>query len=226
MRRLREIVAPAFLSAYPKGRIHIIRVDEGLVDLLQAIDLTGFSGVYSIPEIRQSSRQSLIAGQGSKLGNSGSSVLQAVLSGFYPNVYGIVVERLSFLLVFQCHPVLKMHKRTTMPSLSDALRGKRILEPNLALQNMIANEQDLKTKGDTHFRHVPRWHGEDINELIEWVVGRINALYLSLINPSLFLKDDESIDFIKQRQFYLTIDRIVSETIAVNTEQDTYSSPK
>ena len=36
------------------------------------------------------------------------------------------------------------------------------------------------------------------------------------------MKDDGAIDFIKQRQFYLTIDRIVSETTVVNTEQDTY----
>ena len=222
---LREVAVPAFLAEYPKGRIHIIRIDEGLVDLLHAIDLTGISGVYSIPEIGQSIRQSVIAGQGSELGSLGGNVLQAVLSGFYPNVYGIVIARLSFLLVFQCYPVLKIHKhkRGTMPSLPDALRGNRILERNLALQNMIANERDLKTElGESRLRHMTRWGSEDIDKLVEWTVERINALYLSLINPSLFLKDDESIDFIKQRQFYLTIDRIVSETIAVNTERDTY----
>ena len=80
-----------------------------------------------------------------ELGSLGSNVLQAVLSGFHPNVYGIVAERFSFLLVFQCYPVLKIHnhKRDTMPSLPDALRSKRILEPNLALQN-ITNGQDPK----------------------------------------------------------------------------------
>ena len=222
----REVAVPAFLTTYPKGRIHIIRIGERLMDLLQAIDLTGISGVYSIPEIRQSIRQSVIAGQGSELGSLGSNILQAVLSGFHPNVYGIVAERFSFLLVFQCHPVLKIHKRKkdTMPSLPDALRGnRRILEPQLALQNMIANERDLKTELENpRLRHVTRWRDEDINELVEWTVERINALYLSLINPNLFLKDDKSIDFIKQRQFYLTIDRVVSETTAVNTEQDTY----
>ncbi len=221
---LREVAVPAFLAAYPKGRIHIIQIDEGLVDLLQSIDLTGISGVYSIPEIRQSVRQSIIAGQGSELGSLGSNVLQAVLSGFYPNVYGIVAERFSFLLVFQCYPVLKIHKykRDTMPSLPDALRSKSILEPNLALQN-ITNGQNLRTKlEDTRLRHMTRWRDEDVNDLVKWTVERVNALYLSLINPSLFLKDDEAIDFIKQRQFYLTIDRIVSETITVNTEQDTY----
>ena len=57
---LREVAVPAFLAEYPKGRIHIIRIDEGLVDLLHAIDLTGISGVYSIPEIGQSIRQSVI----------------------------------------------------------------------------------------------------------------------------------------------------------------------
>ena len=221
---LREVAVPAFLAAYPKGRIHIIRIDEGLMDLLQSIDLTGISGVYSIPEIGQSVRQSIIAGQGSELGSLGSNVLKAVLSGFHPNVYGIVAERFSFLLIFQCYPVLKIHKhkRETMPSLPDALRSKRILEPNLALQN-ITSEQDLRTElEDTRLRHVTRWRGEDINELVKWAVERVNALYLSLINPNLFLKDDGTIDFIKQRQFYLTIDRIVSETITVNTEQDTY----
>lgn len=219
---LREIAVPAFLTAYPKGRIHIIRIDKGLLDLLQTIDLIGILGVYSIHEIKQGRRQSITAGQGRGLGSLGSNILQAVLSGFHPNVYGIVAERFSFLLVFQCHPVLKIYKRTTIPSLSDVLRAKRILEPNLALQN-ITNEQDLKTKlEDTRLLHVTRWRGEDIDKLVEWTVKRINALYLSLINPSLFLKDDKSIDFIKQRQFYITIDRIVSETITVNTEQDTY----
>ena len=208
---LREIAVPAFLTAYPKGRIHIIRIDKGLLDLLQTIDLIGILGVYSIHEIKQGRRQSITAGQGRGLGSLGSNILQAVLSGFHPNVYGIVAERFSFLLVFQCHPVLKIYKRTTIPSLSDVLRAKRILEPNLALQN-ITNEQDLKTKlEDTRLLHVTRWRGEDIDKLVEWTVKRINALYLSLINPSLFLKDDKSIDFIKQRQFYITIDRIVSE---------------
>ena len=63
---LREVAVPAFLAAYPKGRIHIIRIDEGLVDLL-AVNRPNrhFPGVYSIPEIKQSVRQSIIAGQGS-----------------------------------------------------------------------------------------------------------------------------------------------------------------
>ena len=219
VRLLREVAAPAFFDAYPHGQIHIIRVSEDLSLALQTIDLLGIMRVYSIPEVRQSRRRSVTAGQSRHLG---SAVLQAVLSAFHPNLYGLVVERFSFLLVFQCHPSMKLREGSSMPVLRDALRGKRLLEPNLIRASDPSSRIGSGTFGATRLRHVTRWRKETIHELVEWAVKRIDALYMSLLDPSLYLAADDSIDFIKQRQFYLTIDRIMSETVTVNTEQDTF----
>ena len=94
-----------------------------------------------------------------------------------------------------------------------------MLEPLLDPQDLTG---DIRNQREKRFRHVTYWRSDDINDLVRWVVSRINALYLALINPSYFLKDDLVIDYIKQRQYYLTINRIVSETITVNTELDSY----
>ncbi len=222
---LREVVAPAFFSMHPRGRIHIVRIATELNLALQTIDVLGVMRVYSVPEIRQSQRRSLTGGQS---GHLGSAILEAVLSAFHPNLYGLVAERFSFLLVFQCHPRLRIRPGAAIPVLQDALRGQRLLEPLRTRSETRSTSETGSTPagsrapGDTRLRHVTRWRAETIGQLVEWTVERINALYLSLLDPRLFLTDEKSVDFIKQRQFYLTIERILSETITVNTEEDTY----
>ncbi len=216
---LREVVAPAFFSSHPRGRIHIVRIATDLNLSLQTIDVLGVMRVYSVPEISQSQRRSLTGGQSGYLG---TSILEAVLSAFHPNLYGLVAERFSFLLVFQCHPRMKIGRGAATPVLQDALRGMRPLEPLWSRSEARSTSENSSAPGDTRLRHVTRWRTETIGQLVEWTVERINALYLSLLDPGLFLTDGQSVDFIKQRQFYLTIERIVSETITVNTEADTY----
>ena len=221
----REVVYPAFFSAYPQGRIHIVRIATELNLALQTIDVLGAMRVYSVPEISQSQRRSLTGGQS---GHLGSAILEAVLSAFHPNLYGLVAKRFSFLLVFQCHPQMRIRQRSAIPVLQDALRGKRLLEPlRTRSETSFTSETGSPSAGSrapgaTRLRHVTRWRTETIGQLVEWTVERINALYLSLLDPSLFLTGEKSVDFIKQRQFYLTVERIVSETITVNTEEDTY----
>ena len=223
---LREVVAPAFFRSYPKGSIHLVRIDQNLVKILQALDITGISGVYSIPEIASSRRRSLTAGQGSGLEQLGGNILNAVLSSFYPNLYGIVVDRMSFLLLFQWCPSLKLTDKWKAPSLVEVLRSKRMLEKRLSLEDFTSStsEKDLSRKaGPPRFTHVTRWRSQDVTDLVTWSVQRINQLYLALIDPVSFRNDDGSVDLIKQRQYYLTIDRIISETITVNTEEDTFT---
>ena len=216
---LRTVAAPAFFSSHPRGRIHVIQVSKDLHDALQTIDVLGISQVYSLPEIRQNPRRSVTTGQGRHLG---SAILQAALSAFHPNLYGLVAERFSFLLVFQCAPVLRVSARSTVPPLHDVLRGKRLLEPNLLRGGAVSNTKEGNGVKEARLRHVTGWRKGEIAELIVWTVRQINAICTALINPVPFLRPDATIDFIKQRQYYLTIDRIMSETLTVNSEEDTF----